>query len=137
MRTLAAAALPFALALATTRRGEEDYQEIFSETSKTGFDIEANAKALNRAFFAPKGQPTKSEPWTQFPESVCGPDNVCCVCADRAFACLPSCDSRQLLHGKPWCRPCTKGDPGVDPNTRVMRREQQKKRGLFGILSAT
>ena len=137
MRTLAAAALPFALALAATRRGEYDYQDKFSETSKTGFDIAENARALDRAFFAPKGQPTKLEPWRQLPESECGPDNVCCVCADGAFACLPSCDSRPLVHGKPWCRPCTKGDTGVDPNTRVMRRELKKKRGFFGVISAT
>ena len=126
-------AAAFALALAATRA--EKYQDVFSESSKTGFDIQGNARSLDHAFNLPKGQPTKAAPWRPFAESVCGPNHVCCVCTGGAPACLFSCDSRTLVQGKPWCRPCAADDIDVDPSTLAMPRRCQKKKGM--VLSST
>ena len=128
-------AAAFALALAATRA--EEYQGVFIESSKTGFDIRANARALDDAFNLPKGQPTKAAPWRPFAESVCGPNHVCCVCAGGAAACLSSCDGRTLVQGKPWCRPCAADDIDVDPSTLAMPRRCEKTRRPGGILSST
>ena len=122
-------AAAFALALAA-----EKYQDVFSESSKTGFDIQANAISLDDAFNLPKRQPTKAAPWRPFAESVCGPNHVCCVCAGGAPACLFSCDSRTLVQGKPWCRPCAADDIDVDPSTLAMPRRCQKKKGVGGSM---